>query len=209
MGASEDKSVLVNAQILATAFLTARSPSEAEVAAPRIRAYRNLLTRAKDLIRNGEVDFIFIHLSVPHPPGFYNRKTHELCACGNYIDNLELADDSLGQLEEEIKHSPQAAQTTLIVSSDHSWRVPLWRGHNYWTPEEERVSQGEFDRRPVFLVHFPGQKSAIDIAEPESELIEHDIIASILQNKLQSPGDLVSFLPSAQQQASIPIPAKS
>jgi hypothetical protein len=208
-GASEHKSALVNAQILVRAFLTADLPSEAQDAATRIAVYQKLMTRATDLIRQREYDFIFIHLSAPHPPGFYNRKTHEFCGCGNYIDNLQLADDSLGQLEEEIKRSPQADQTTLIVSSDHSWRVPLWSGWDFWTAEEQQVSQGAFDRRPAFLIHFPGQTAPIDIAEPQPELIEHDIIASMLQNKLQSPGDLVDFLRrGAPEQASVPVAPK-
>jgi hypothetical protein len=200
VGASENKSALANARILVRAFLAADFPTEAKDAATRIPVYQKLMTRASDLIRQREYDFVFIHLPAPHPPGFYNRKTHEFCACGNYIDNLQLADDSLGQLEEEIKHSPQAGQTTLIVSSDHSWRVPIWSAWDSWTEEEQRVSQGVFDRRPAFLVHFPGQTSAIDIAEPEPELIEHDIVAAMLQNKLKSTGDLISFLrgPAAQ-----------
>jgi hypothetical protein len=208
-GASEHKSALANAQILVRAFLTADLPSESQDASTRIAVYQKLMTRATDLIRQREYDFIFIHLSAPHPPGFYNRKTHEFCGCGNYIDNLQLADDSLGQLEDEIKHSPQADQTTLIVSSDHSWRVPLWSGWGTWTAEEQRISQGAFDSRPAFLVHFPGQTSAIDIAEPQPELVEHDIIASMLQNKLQSPNDLVEVLRHpAQEVASAPAASK-
>jgi hypothetical protein len=194
VGAAEDKSSFANAQILVRAFLAADLPTEAGDAATRIAVHQKLMKRATDVIRTSEFDFIFIHLSVPHPPGFYNRKTHEFCACGNYIDNLQLADDSLGHLEEEIAHSPQAGQTTLIVSSDHSWRVPIWSQWESWTAEEQRVSQGVFDRRPAFLVHFPGQTSAIDITEAEPELIEHDIVASMLQNKLHTPDELVSFL---------------
>jgi hypothetical protein len=152
------------------------------------------MTKTEKLIQDEKINFVFIHLSVPHPPGFYDRKTHQLCICGNYLDNLVLADDTLGQLLKEVNRSRGTDQTTIIISSDHSWRVPLWRGWLFWTPEEERISQGRFDTRPVFLVHFPGQQSAIDITAPQPELIEHDIIASMLQNKLQSPDDLMSFL---------------
>ncbi|UWZ85998.1 sulfatase-like hydrolase/transferase [Occallatibacter riparius] len=201
IGASEEKSSFANAQILAGAFLAGRLPSGEHEAATRIAAFEKLMTGATSQIRDPESDFVFIHLSVPHPTGFYSRKTHEFCVCGNYIDNLQLADDSLGRLEEEIKHSARADQTTLIVSSDHSWRVPIWSQWKSWTAEEQRVSGGVFDARPAFLVHFPGQTSAIDIAEPEPELVEHDIIASMLQNKLESPAELVAFLRSTGVQA--------
>ena len=210
VGASEDKSIIANAQILAPTFLTNRVPSAAEVAAPRIRVYSSLMKRARDLIRDDQIDFVFIHLSVPHPPGFYDRKTHQLCGCGNYIDNLALADDALGQLQEEINRSGQADQTTLIVSSDHSWRIGLWRGGQYWTPEEERISQGQFDPRPVLLIRFPGQTSGVDVPGPQPQLIEHDIIASMLQNKMETSDALVAFLRSSQppQQAKVHVPNK-
>lgn len=199
VGASSEKSIVANAQILVGTFLTARSPSAAELAAPRIRIYNELMKQAGDLIRDNQIDFVFIHLPVPHPPGFYDRKRHKICACGNYIDNLALADDALGQLQEEISHSDLRDQTTLIVSSDHSWRIPLWRDGESWTPEEERISQDGFDTRPVLLVHFPGQKEAINIPGPEPELVEHDIIASMLQNTLNTPDELLSFIRSSQK----------
>ena len=135
-------------------------------------------------------------MSVPHPPGFYDRKTHKFCECGNYLDNLALADDTLAALMHDIDQTPEKDQTTVIVSSDHSWRVPLWRSSDDWTPEEENLTQGRFDDRPVFLVHFPGQTSSSQVASPTSELLEHDIVAAMLQDKLQTPADLQAFMQS-------------
>ena len=48
-------------------------------------------------------------------------------ATGTYIDNLALADQSLAELMEYLSATASAAKTTVIVCSDHSWRVPLWR----------------------------------------------------------------------------------
>jgi membrane-anchored protein YejM (alkaline phosphatase superfamily) len=162
------------------------------------------MTHAAQLIKNDKLDFVFIHLPVPHPPGFYDRNTHRLCACGNYLDNLVLADDTMGELLKAINQTHEADQTTLIISSDHSWRVPIWEVRTFWTPEEERISQGQYDSRAVFLIHFPGQTSAVDVPQTYSEVFEHDIIASMLQNKTNSPDDLVSVLhqPKPSQEAS-------
>lgn len=198
LGASKDKSIVGNAQILAPAFLVGRSPSGEELAMSRIRIQNELMKRADELIRNDQIDFVFIHLPVPHPPGFYDRKAHKVCACGNYIDNLALADDALGQIQEDILHSDLPNQTTLIVSSDHSWRIGLWRGSAGWTPEEETISQGKFEPRPVLLVHFPGQTEAADVPSLEPELAEHDMIAQMLQNKMTTSNDLVSFIHGSQ-----------
>ena len=198
MGASEDKSAIANAFQLIPVFLFSPKPSNSEMIGPRGDLLAEQMSHADTLIRDGQIRFVFLHLSVPHPPGFYDRNTHKICACGNYLDNLVLADDTLAALEHEIDSTPWKDQTTLIVSSDHSWRVPLWRGWFGWTPEEETLSGGRFDQRPVFLVHFPGQTSQSDVPAPTPEMTEHDIIAAMLENKLNSPQDLLAFVHAQQ-----------
>jgi hypothetical protein len=200
-GASEDKSVLADSLVIPRSFLnrflSRTNTTGADLLKQNIRDYNSIMGQARNLIRNGQIHFVFVHLPVPHPPGIYNRDTHKLCECGNYLDNLTLADDTLGVLLQQINQTPWAGQTTVIVSSDHSWRIPLWKPRREWTPEEEAISRGHFDERPVFLVHFPGQKSSQDVVTPVPELKEHDIIASMLQGKIKNPDDLNTVLASA------------
>ena len=56
------------------------------------------MPQAEALIRDQSISFVFIHLPVPHPPGIYDRSTGRERAGGTYIDNLALADRSLGEL---------------------------------------------------------------------------------------------------------------
>jgi hypothetical protein len=104
-----------------------------------------------------------------------------------------LADDTLGALLQEIDATPSASQTTLIVSSDHSWCVPLWR-YDAFGGEVERASGGRFDQRPVLLIHIPGQKSGNDINAVLPELVEHDMIADMLHGWMNNPEDLSDVL---------------
>ncbi|MGC2615930.1 MAG: sulfatase-like hydrolase/transferase [Terracidiphilus sp.] len=200
-GASEDKSVLANSLVLPRALLakfhSQKKGMSSELLKRNIQDYRSIMTGAQNLIQNGQIHFVFIHLPVPHPPGIYNRRTHQLSEGGNYLDNLALADDTLGALIREIDRTPSASETTIIISSDHSWRVPLWRTGPDWTQEEERVSLGQFDERPVFLVHFPGQKSGNEVFTSTPELIEHGIVESMLQGQIESPKNLDAFLLSS------------
>lgn len=203
-GASENKSALANALILPEAPL-ARLISHAHggrtnLLDHNIADYLRLMKNAKSLIEDGDIHFVFLHLPVPHPPGFLNRTTHQLTPGGNYLDNLVLADDTLGELQQEIQRTPWAGRTTVIVSSDHSWRVPLWRTSRDWTAEEERVSHGQFDSRPIFLVHFPGEERGREILTPQSELIEHDIVGAMLTGDIKDVEDLDEF--QLQQTAS-------
>ncbi|HLJ77121.1 MAG TPA: sulfatase-like hydrolase/transferase, partial [Acidobacteriaceae bacterium] len=161
-----------------------------------IADYLSLMSSARGLIQNQQIHFVFLHLPVPHPPGIYDRRSHRLRAGGNYLDNLTLADDTLGELMQEIAASAEADRTTVVVSSDHSWRVPLWENGPAWTKEEEEVSHGSFDPRPVFLIHFPDQAKGAEVHTQVPELEEHEIIAAILNRHIENEAQLAALLGS-------------
>jgi hypothetical protein len=144
--------------------------------------FHSLMDAAQGLLRNEDIDFAFVHLPVPHPPGLYHRKTGLMAPGGSYIDNLALADQTLGELEATIAKTASAPMTTLIVSSDHSWRVPMWRNAIGWTAEDEHASGGRFDTRPLLMVQLPGQSQPQTITQPFPALKEHDMIEEFLQS---------------------------
>jgi hypothetical protein len=176
-GASEEKFVLANAAVLPNTLLAkVTNWTEAPAANAHLQEYRNVMARTHALIENDQVRFVFLHLPVPHPPGIYDRQCHMLRSGGTYLDNLVLADDTLGLLLQEIYAAPSGSKTTVIVSSDHSWRIPLWRPAEGWSAEEERACGGRFDDRPALLIHFPDQKFGNNVGAALPELLEHDII---------------------------------
>ncbi len=148
--------------------------------------FNALTDAAQELLKNEDIDFAFVHLPVPHPPGIFNRKTGQLTAGGSYIDNLALADRTLGALEAALATTTSASQTVLVISSDHSWRVPMWRNAIGWTAEDERASGGRFDPRPTLMVCLPGETEAQTIAQPFPALKEHDLIENLLKG-FQTP----------------------
>lgn len=196
-GASEEKPALVNALALPNqilAFLTSRRNSTPD---QDIASYQKINSHAGALIDDNRLRFVYLHFPVPHPPGIYDRQRHIVRLGGTYLDNLVLADDILGTLLQKIDATPSARQTIVIISSDHSWRTPLWRFRKGWSSEEELATKGRFDERPVLLIHFPDQMSGnrVDVSLPE--LLEHDIIAGMLRNRIKKPADLMSFLPQS------------
>jgi hypothetical protein len=193
-GASEEKSALANAAVLSDAILAKVTKRTGAGANIHMQQYRNLMAHTHLLIENDQVRFVFLHLNVPHPPGIYDRKHHMLRTSGTYLDNLVLADDTLGTLLQEVYATPSASQTTVIVSSDHSWRIPMWRHAEGWSDEEERACGGRFDDRPMLLIHFPGQTSGDDVNSALPELLEHEIIAGMLLGKINNSKDLAAFL---------------
>ena len=145
-----------------------------------------IMPAATALIRDQNIRFAFIHLPVPHPPGIYDRRTGTLRGGGTYIDNLALSDRVLGELMSSINATPQAGKTTVIVCSDHSWRLSIWQGVGLWSKEEEMATGGRFDPRPVLMVRFPGQQTGQEVSEPFDEIRIHEIVARMLRG--QDPG---------------------
>ena len=54
-----------------------------------------LIASSQKLIGDDSIGFVFIHLPVPHPGGFYNRQTGAFSVPGSFLDNLALADRAL------------------------------------------------------------------------------------------------------------------
>jgi hypothetical protein len=140
-----------------------------------------IMPAAKALIRDRNIRFVFIHLPVPHPPGIYDRTTGTLRDTGTYIDNLALSDRVLGDLMRELDATGLASRTTVIISSDHSWRLPIWKPKPLWTKEEEVASHDHFDTRPVLMIHSPGQQSEEDVTAPFAQIRIHEILETLLR----------------------------
>jgi hypothetical protein len=142
-----------------------------------------IMPQAEALLRDQSIGFVFIHLPIPHPPGIYDRRTGRRGATGSYIDNLALADKSLAELMAILNATSLAPRTTVIVCSDHSWRVPMWRSPPLWTKEDETASQGRFDPRPVLMIHFPGQQEGQVVTAPFPSIRIHEIIQHLLRGE--------------------------
>jgi hypothetical protein len=145
----------------------------------RVEDLAVLMPQAEALIRDSSVGFVFIHLPIPHPPSVFIRKQGGMS--GSYIDNLALADRYFAELMSALSSTPAAANTTVIVCSDHSWRVAMWKAN--WTKEDALASKGRFDPRPVLMIHLPGQQTGHVIPEPFPEIRIHEMIERMLQGQ--------------------------
>ncbi|HEX3986900.1 MAG TPA: sulfatase-like hydrolase/transferase [Acidobacteriaceae bacterium] len=177
-----------------------RAPPPASAWQMHTADYNAILAHAQAEIAGNRIGFLFIHLPVPHPGGIYNRKTHRIGVDGSYLDNLVLADETLGELLEDIRKSGAEDRTTVIVSSDHSWRIALWRPTTDWRPEDTRASGGRFDPRPLLMVHFPREDQGITSSRAFPLIAMHGMIEQMLAGRMQNVATLQSWV--AQQSAS-------
>ena len=157
--------------------------------------YRNILHAGEDMIQDPDIRLAFIHMPVPHPPGLFPNPRGEHAS--DYLGNLMLADRALAQFLHSLDASPSGNDTVLIVSSDHSWRVPLWRGVPGWTKDEELATNGGvFDQRPVLMVRFPKDAKAERIDRPESEMIVHNLVLDLVRGNVRTPEEWIATLPA-------------
>lgn len=147
-----------------------------------IVSVENVRDHALRTVADSQADIVFLHLPAPHPPAFWDRKTGEFAVGGSYLDSLDFSDRLLGQILNLLEAQPRWAATTLIVQGDHSWRTAMWRPLPGWSAEDERASHGgQWDPRPVLLIHSPGQKNAATVADPTSVMYVHDVVAAEIQ----------------------------
>jgi hypothetical protein len=77
----------------------------------------------------------------------------------------------------------------------------MWKASPYWSAEEERVTQGVFDPRPVFMVHFAGERAGREVMASLPELVEYDVIAGMLKGKITAPSDVEELVSSPAEVA--------
>lgn len=168
--------------------------------------YRDVMRHAQALLADENIRFLYIHLPIPHPPGIYDRKTGQLRAGGDYLDNLALSDRTLGELLSDLSRTASANQTTLVVCSDHSWRVPMWRRWAGWTVEEEAASKGVFDPRPVLMIHFPAESGGLVVTRPFAEVRLTEILRRMIEGRMATQEAFVDWLDGAEPTETSPSP---
>jgi hypothetical protein len=158
--------------------------------------YRDLSAAADQLLNDSSVDFVFLHLPVPHPGGIYNRKTSSFALHNSsYIDNLALADKTLAHLREALERNGTWDSSTVIVMGDHSWRTTLlWSGSDTWTAEDQAASHGgQFDDRPAYIVKMPYQMAAARIDSRFAAIRTRALLDGIIDGRLKTAGDLAAW----------------
>jgi len=102
-------------------------------------------------------------------------------------DSLALADQLPGRILDILQSQPRWASTMLIVHGDHSWRTQLWRPMAGWSTEDERVSHGgQWDPRPLVMIHAPGQQTAETVNTPTTLMMVHDRVTERIQSSTHS-----------------------
>jgi hypothetical protein len=146
-----------------------------------IASVQNIQQHALHTLSTSSADLLYLHLPAPHPVAFWNRHTGKFALGGSYLDSLDYSDRLLGQMLDILSAQPRWANTMLIVQGDHSWRTQMWRPLPGWSAEDERISDGgQWDPRPLLMIHTPSQHDAKTINTPTSLMYVHDTVAATI-----------------------------
>ena len=144
---------------------------------------KEVMNRALKTLATSQADIVYLHLPMPHPPAVWNRHTNQFEFGGSYLDSLALSDRLLGRILDILQSQPRWASTMLIVHGDHSWRTQLWRPLPGWSAEDERISHGgQWDPRPLLMIHAPSQQTAETVNTPTSLMMVHDMVSERIQS---------------------------
>jgi hypothetical protein len=161
-----------------------------------IDEYRQLMSASQATLASGADDFVFLHLPVPHSPGIYDRQTGTLTDSGrsSYVDNLALADKTLGELRATLEARGEWDSSAILVMGDHSWRAPGWRRVVGWTREDDAaMGDSGFDDRPGYIVKMPGQQQGVRFDGVFAATRTRGLIDQILTRKIATPDELTTW----------------
>jgi hypothetical protein len=166
--------------------------------------YSELLAAGDKLLDAPSVNFLLLHMPIPHPGGMYNRHTESFTTKHpSYLDNLALCDLYLTHVRQKLEQLGAWDDTTLVLMGDHSWRVQLlWAHYSAWTPEEQIASDGaHFDDRPVYIVKLPHQTTPTQIEFPFAALRTRELFSNLLTGRITTPQQLAKWAQQASQTA--------
>lgn len=131
------------------------------------------------------LDLVLMHYPVPHPSYIYDRLTGQFTIGGDgrrsdYYDNVALSDRLFGDVRREMEDSGLWANTTVLVTADHGWRVK--RG------EEERSLQ------VPFMLGLAGQRGPLVYDSHFSTVVTKDLFVELLRGRLDDPRLVASWL---------------
>jgi hypothetical protein len=160
-----------------------------------IEDFQKLGPQAASAAADASSGLVFIHVPVPHPVGIYDRTTgkYSTADTASYLDNLALADRTLGEVRRAMEANGTWARTTVIVSADHWFRWDFWRTHSGWSEQDDRAAT-KLDHRIPFLVKFADTPQPTSYAPSFNTLLTNELVQAVLRGEVKTPADATRWL---------------
>ncbi len=162
-----------------------------------IATLHTVVDNAARMLRNRDLNMVYIHLPIPHPPGIWDSKNKALTTGqSDYVDNLALADELLGRFRRELEAIGDWDRTTVLVSADHPYRPEWasWYTGDFDNPKTYAITHGHWQPYIPFLVKLPYQHHATLYTRSFNSIVSGNLLLAALQGKIQTPEQAVSWL---------------
>jgi hypothetical protein len=160
------------------------------------KQYFEIRDRAYRAAVDPRVGMLLLHLPLPHPYAFYNRRERSFNLDGpiDYFDNVALADRTIGELRLALEQARVWNDTTLLITSDHGIRPDTWEGHLGWTDELERLTGGTHGKTVPFILKLAGSHEPMQFSKQFSNVASSRLVLAILSGNVSTPAQAVAWL---------------
>lgn len=149
--------------------------------------YLSILDAARKMATDRSLALVLVHWPVPHLPSVYDRQTATYRIRffreerNGYLDNLVLADRTLGEMRRTMEAAGLWDQTAVIVTADHHWRTST-------------VLDGKSGDRVPFLVKLAGQDRMFVYDRPFNTVLSRGLIAMLQRSRVKEPEELANWI---------------
>lgn len=169
------------------------------------RDYEEIMEEARRIVTDPTVRLAYVHLPLPHPPGFYDRSRGriDLSHKASYLDSVALADRAVGDLRRAMEQAGLWDASNVIVTSDHWWRArEVWSPETgdptarvYWQEEDRLMLPATPEYRVPFILKPAGRAPApVSYAPAFNTFVSHDLVLSLLRGETRSAEDAARWL---------------
>jgi hypothetical protein len=162
----------------------------------RAGVYAELHGKALEMVRDPSLSLVFLHYSIPHLPGFYDRDRGAIDTqrFHTYLDNLALADRTIGELRRALEDAHLWDATTVLVHADHALRPQIWKSVGLWTGELEEATGGQQGALTPFALKLAHQREPVHYNHPFNAVLAHDLVLALVEGQVQDPEQALAWL---------------
>jgi hypothetical protein len=175
-----------------------------------VRRFGQQRSKAISLVKDTSLNLVFLHFSIPHPPGIYDLATNTVSSekPPSYVGNFVLVDRIVGEVRQTLESAGLWDQSIVLLSSDHSLRLDIWVGEDPHAAEVSRL-RSKTGRSVPFLLKMPFEKRGLEYAQPFNTVISADLLLEIINGRVASSEGIARWLDSHSRTPAITSQASS
>ena len=157
-----------------------------------VKRHHTMVDDAKQIVANPNIELALIHMPFPHNPYLYDATSKEFGSGSTYFDNLILTDNFLGEIRQTMEKSNLWNESTVIVSSDHQWRINEYRD-SLTQLEREITKETEHPQIP-FFIKLSGSQQPLVYEKPFNTVITANLILALMRGEISTTEETKNWL---------------